>query len=389
VLRSSLREFLASEAMFHLGIPTTRALALVVTGDSVVRDMFYDGHPKAEPGAITCRVAASFTRLGHFELPAARNDLSLLRALVDFSIRNEFSELGLPPTSEGYGLWFQEIARRTARLIAEWQRVGFVHGVLNTDNLSILGLTIDYGPFGWLDHFDPDWTPNTTDAAGRRYAFARQPAIGRWNLIRLAHAIYPLMGDATPLEEGIALYDQQFEASWRQLLGQKLGLTLEVNPEEDPWVQTLWTLLAARETDYTRFFRGLSDWDPKAIAEENPRVPDFIVGAWYSRAACSPAFEDQWMAWLRGYQRRAEAETRPLLLRQSVMRAANPKFVFRNYQAQTVLDALENDDPKPLERLFETLKRPYEDQPDQESLASLRPEWARHRAGCAMLSCSS
>ncbi|WP_423804139.1 protein adenylyltransferase SelO family protein, partial [Neptunomonas phycophila] len=175
VMRSSVREFLCSEAMHHLGVPTTRALSLVATGETVVRDMFYDGHPRPEPGAVVCRVAPSFTRFGHFEIHAARQDLSLLRSLVEHTIKTDFPELAPPEGGEAdtdktrYLSWFQEVCRRTALMIAEWMRVGFVHGVMNTDNMSILGLTIDYGPYGWLENYDPSWTPNTTDAQGRRY----------------------------------------------------------------------------------------------------------------------------------------------------------------------------------------------------------------------------
>ncbi|HEY2623701.1 MAG TPA: YdiU family protein, partial [Dyella sp.] len=157
VLRSSIREFLCSEAMHHLGVPTTRALSLVVTGDAVVRDMFYDGHPQEEPGAIVCRVAPSFIRFGNFELPAARGDIELLRKLVDFTIRRDFPEL--QGSGEAlYAEWFGQVCERTAVMMAHWMRVGFVHGVMNTDNMSILGLTIDYGPYGWIDNFDPEWT---------------------------------------------------------------------------------------------------------------------------------------------------------------------------------------------------------------------------------------
>lgn len=165
VLRSSLREFLCSEAMHHLGIPTTRALSLVTTGEPVLRDMFYDGHPQDEPGAIVCRVAPSFVRLGNFELFASRSEVETLRRLADYVMATHFPELGLPSPAS-YAAWFAEVCRRTAILMAHWMRVGFVHGVMNTDNLSILGLTIDYGPYGWLEPYDPSWTPNTTDAGG-------------------------------------------------------------------------------------------------------------------------------------------------------------------------------------------------------------------------------
>ena len=192
VLRSSVREFLCSEAMHHLGVPTTRALSLVLTGEPVVRDMFYDGHPKSEPGAIVCRVAPSFTRFGSFQIFAARGEIDVLRQLVDYTIRTDFPHLG-EPSPKVYIEWFEEICRRTAEMIVHWMRVGFVHGVMNTDNLSILGLTIDYGPYGWLEDYDPDWTPNTTDAEGRRYCFGQQPQIALWNLTQLANALYPLI----------------------------------------------------------------------------------------------------------------------------------------------------------------------------------------------------
>ena len=192
VLRSSVREFMCSEAMHHLGVPTTRALSLVSTGESVVRDMFYDGHPQAEPGAIVCRVAPSFVRFGNFEILAAHQELDALKRLADYVIATHFPELGAP-SAEAYARWFEEICRRTAVMIAEWMRVGFVHGVMNTDNMSILGLTIDYGPYGWLEGFDPGWTPNTTDAGGRRYRYGNQPQIAQWNLVRLANALFPLI----------------------------------------------------------------------------------------------------------------------------------------------------------------------------------------------------
>ena len=188
VLRSSIREFLCSEAMHHLGVPTTRALCLVATGEQVVRDMFYDGHPQAEPGAIVCRVAPSFIRFGNFELPHSRGDVD--------AAASSWSTSRIAPRLPGARRrrakrctrdWFARGRASAPRcMIAHWMRVGFVHGVMNTDNMSILGLTIDYGPYGWIDDFDPDWTPNTTDAQGRRYRFGQQPQIAYWNLTRLA-----------------------------------------------------------------------------------------------------------------------------------------------------------------------------------------------------------
>ena len=210
VLRSSLREFLCSEAMFHLGVPTTRALSLTLTGDEVVRDILYDGHPAPEPGAVVCRVAPSFTRFGHFEILAARRDVELLRQLLDFTIATDFPHLTAADAETRYLDWFDDVTRRTADMIVHWMRVGFVHGVMNTDNMSVLGLTIDYGPYGWLEDYDPNWTPNTTDAATRRYRFGQQPAVGQWNLLQLANAIYPLIGDAEPLNAILGGYAKRY-----------------------------------------------------------------------------------------------------------------------------------------------------------------------------------
>ena len=199
VLRSSVREYLCSEAMHALGVPTTRALSLVGTGELVTRDMFYDGNPRQEPGAVVCRVAPSFLRFGNFQLPAARRDVDLLRRLADYCMQADFG-LSSQPNEALREAWFRDICERTADLLVHWMRVGFVHGVMNTDNMSVLGLTIDYGPYGWVENFDPDWTPNTTDAAGRRYAFGQQPQIALWNLVQFANALVPLFPDAKPLQ---------------------------------------------------------------------------------------------------------------------------------------------------------------------------------------------
>ena len=202
VLRSSVREFLCSEAMHHLGVPTTRALSLVLTGEKVVRDMFYDGNPGHELGAVVCRVAPSFIRFGNFEIFASRDDTETLRQLTDYTIESDFPHLG-KPSPDVYVKFFQEVCRSTADMIVHWMRVGFVHGVMNTDNMSILGLTIDYGPYGWLENYDPNWTPNTTDSAHGRYRFGNQPQIAQWNLAKLANAIYPLIMDAEPLKDAL------------------------------------------------------------------------------------------------------------------------------------------------------------------------------------------
>jgi len=388
VLRSSLREYLCSEAVHHLGIPTTRALSLVMTGDAVIRDMFYDGHARAEPGAIVCRVAPSFTRFGHFELPSARGDLDLLRKFLDFSLKVEF-EGRFIPGPEGYCEWFNEVAQRTARLMVDWQRVGFVHGVMNTDNLSILGLTIDYGPYGWLEGFDPLWTPNTTDAEGRRYAYGQQPRIARWNLIRLANAIYPLVAKAEPLEDAIERFDDTFKTLWLNAISNKLGLHEDVGPSREKLIESLWSILLLKETDFTLFFRGLSSWTAPEPNIPPDRVPLFVQAAWYDETAPTEVTESKILQWFKDYAHEIHQSKKSEADRQNGMRAVNPKFVFRNYLAQEVIDEIEQGSTAKLERLLNILRRPYDEHPEETDFAQKRPEWARHRAGCSMLSCSS
>ncbi len=385
VLRSSVREFLCSEAMHHLGVPTTRALSLVVTGDVVVRDMFYDGHPKSEAGAVVCRVAPSFIRLGNFELPASRNDLALLAQLVTFTVRRDFPELlsdAQDPESEAVrGEWFGQVCERTARMVAEWMRVGFVHGVMNTDNLSILGLTIDYGPYGWIDNFDEDWTPNTTDAGGRRYRFGQQPDIAYWNLCQLANALAPLFASEDPLKDGLRRYIDTFTSVTRTHIAAKLGLAHCLDADVD-LMHDLQALLQSAEVDMTIFFRTLAHVDLDA-----PSL-DRIEGAFYDPGKRRDA-ERAFVAWLARYAARASRDSLPHVERLTRMNAANPRFVLRNYLAQEAIDRAEQGDDAGIHDLLELLRRPYDDQPGMERYAARRPDWARHRAGCSMLSCSS
>jgi len=386
VLRSSLREFMCSEAMHHLGVPTTRALSLVSTGEPVVRDMFYDGHPRAEPGAIVCRVAPSFVRFGNFEILAAHQELDALRRLADHVIAAHFHDLGAPSPAV-YARWFEEVCRRTAVMIADWMRVGFVHGVMNTDNMSILGLTIDYGPYGWLDGFDPEWTPNTTDAEGRRYRYGHQPQIAQWNLVRLANALLPLIDDRPALEQGLAVFGETFEREASRMLAGKLGFTALDREGDDKLVGELFELFQQAEIDMTLFFRGLADVplgdaDGEALAEP-------LREAFYDGDAFATAGRAALARWLLRYAARARQEAVPGALRRERMNRVNPKYVFRNYLAQQAIDALEGGDASVMERLTSVLQRPYDDQPGQEALAGRRPEWARFKAGCSALSCSS
>ena len=380
VLRSSIREFLCSEAMHHLGIPTTRALSLVGTGEGVLRDVLYDGHPELEPGAIVCRVAPSFLRFGHFELPAMRGDTGLLRRLADFCIARDFPSLA----GQGealYADWFAEVCERTARLVAEWMRVGFVHGVLNTDNMSILGLTIDYGPYGWIEPYDPDWTPNTTDAAGRRYRFGWQPRVAYWNLGQLARALSPLFADPAPLQDGLARFAEAYTEADRDTTARKLGLA-ECRDDDVARMRELHALLHAHEVDMTRFFRALAEVDADAPSLQ-PLESAFYDPA--KRAAGEAAFAD----WLSRHAARLRDDPLPAPARRARMDAANPRYVLRNWLAQEAIDRAHAGDLGGVETLLDVMRRPYEDQPGREHYAGLRPEWAREKVGCSMLSCSS
>jgi uncharacterized protein YdiU (UPF0061 family) len=373
VLRSSIREFLCSEAMHHLGIPTTRALSLVRTGDAVMRDMFYDGHAAAEPGAIVCRVAPSFIRFGHFELWAARGDLPKLQQLTDFTMTQYFAE------HHNIGSFFREVCARTALLICQWMRVGFVHGVMNTDNMSILGLTLDYGPYGWLDDFDPLWTPNTTDATGRRYCFARQPEIARWNLQQLGNALAPLATNPEFIAQGLEHYDALYQQHSQRFFAAKFGL-LNYRTEDAALINDAFDLLQQAQVDMTEFFKHLENVDlaqPDAACLQ----PAFYDPSLYQ--SHHPAFT----AWLKRYAARIQADDPQQ--RRTLMRQTNPRFILRNYLAQQAIDQATQGDLNFLHQLQQRLRHPYTDQPEDSHLYGKRPEWAKNKAGCSMLSCSS
>ena len=390
VMRSSLREFLCSEAMHHLGVPTTRALSLILTGEQVERDMFYDGRVEEEPGAVVCRVAPSFLRFGNYELHAARGELEVLRRLADFTIRTLFPHLG-EPSPAVYGQWFAEVCRTTAELMVHWLRVGFVHGVMNTDNLSILGLTIDYGPYGWLEDYDPYWTPNTTDAAGRRYCYGRQPTIAHWNLAQLANALHPLMGDPAPLEQALTDYSRRFEEGWQAAMAAKLGLKAFAADTDTALVQDLLGLLAEVETDMTLFYRHLAEI-PAGTADDRPATETLaapLMPALYQPEQLNPAYLEHLGSWLDRYRARLRHDGLDDRERQQRMDAVNPKYVLRNYLAQLAIDDIAAGNFSLTRELLDVLRHPYDEQPGRERFAEKRPEWARHRPGCSMLSCSS
>ena len=379
VLRSSIREFLCSEAMHHLGVPTTRALSLTATGEAVLRDRMYDGNPRLEPGAVVCRVAPSFIRFGNFEIAYSRGDHELLARLVDFTIARDFPEIVEADADARRTRWFASVCERCALMVAHWMRVGFVHGVMNTDNMSILGLTIDYGPYGWIDDYDPDWTPNTTDEEHRRYRFGQQAQIAHWNLSRLAEALAPLLATEAPLRDGLDRFVATYTRVHGDMMAAKFGFLAPHAGDAESIAEGL-GLLQQGEVDMTAFFRALATIDPKSPSLEPLR------GAFYDEDGLrrhGAAFQH----WLTRYAARVSADAPQS--RASRMNAVNPRYVLRNYLAQMAIDLAEQGDLSRVHELLEVMRRPYDEQPEYARFAAKRPDWARNQPGCSMLSCSS
>lgn len=388
VLRSSVREFLASEAMYHLDVPTTRALALVLTGEPVLRDMFYNGNIEAEPGAIVTRVAPTFLRFGNFEILAAQKNKDLMERLLKWSVKNHFPELQEVSEKDLPKEWFKIISKRTAYLIAEWMRVGFVHGVMNTDNMSILGLTIDYGPYGWLEEYDPSWTPNTTDLPGRRYCFGRQASIGYWNLQCLASALHIMMDDKNAIEEGLNEYTNEFQRCFFEMMSNKLGLA-PLNLEGDQeFLRDFDDLLQSLRADMTLFYRNLNSWDPRRKKEDLEKSLELLI------SSCYEVPDDKSLSrlkdWLERYSERIQNSAESLEQRVQRMNKNNPKYILRNYMAYQIAQEIEKEGNQSLfDEIFLLLKKPYEEQPEFVKWAQLRPEWAKEQPGSSTLSCSS
>ncbi|WP_420939380.1 protein adenylyltransferase SelO [Aeromonas veronii] len=345
VLRSSIREYLASEALHALGIPTTRALVLVGSQEPVYRE-------QVETGATVLRTAPSHLRFGHIEYFAWSGQGERIPPLIDYLLRHHFPEL------ESGAELFAEAVRRTARLIAKWQAAGFCHGVMNTDNMSLLGLTLDYGPYGFIDAYVPDFVCNHSDPAGR-YALDQQPAVGYWNLQKLAQALAGHV-DGDALAAALAQYEQQLMLHYSELMRAKLGLA--VWEEDDPALfRELFRLLAAHKVDYHLFLRRLGE-----VTQE---------GAWPASLLALLSEPGVWQEWLERYRARLMREGSEDAVRKAQMDAINPKYVLRNALAQQVIDAADAGDMQPFERLFAALQHPYDEQPEYEDLATPTPAW--------------
>ncbi|WOL19234.1 hypothetical protein Cni_G28032 [Canna indica] len=393
VLRSSIREFLCSEAMHGLGIPTTRALCLVTTGKLVSRDMFYNGNPKDEPGAIVCRVAQSFLRFGSYQIHASRGKehLDIVPTLADYTIRHHFphiekmknenlsfemgeeGSLAVDLTSNKYAAWSVEVAERTASLVANWQGVGFTHGVLNTDNMSVLGLTIDYGPFGFLDAFDPSYTPNTTDFSRRRYCYANQPDVGLWNIAQFTGALSAAqLISEEEANYAMERYGNKFMDEYQCIMTKKLGLS-KYNRQ---LIKVLLDNMALDKVDYTNFFRLL----PNIKADTSTPNNELIAPLETVLSDIGQQRKEAWISWVKTYIEQLVSSGILDDQRKALMDSVNPKYILRNYLCQNAIDAAEQGDYEEVRRLLKLVERPYDEQPGMEKYAQLPPTWASRPA---------
>jgi len=361
VLRSTIREYLCSEAMHGLGIPTTRALCIVGADEPVIRE-------SAETAAVLLRLAGSHLRFGSFEVFYYRRQYDNLGLLADYVISEYFPEFANQPAK--YHCFLAEVVERTARLIARWQAMGFAHGVMNTDNMSILGLTLDYGPFGFMESFDFGYVCNHSDELGR-YSFEKQPHIGLWNLTCLAQALTPLV-PAESCNDALARYEPAYLETYSTLMREKLGL-VTVEDADRELIMGLLDLLAENRVDYTIFFRTLGAFRQDAAADAGA-VRDLFIA------------RDSFDAWAQGYRARLSREGSDDSVRSARMNLVNPKYVLRNYLAEIAIrKAAEDRDYSEIDRLLKLLSRPFEEQPGMESYASFPPDWARD----IQVSCSS
>ncbi|MEZ4909761.1 MAG: YdiU family protein [Saprospiraceae bacterium] len=378
VLRSSIREFLISEAMYYLRIPTTRALSLATTGASVLRDIMYNGNAAYEPGAIVCRTAPTFIRFGNFEIFSRRNDITNLKLLADYTIHQHFKHL--EGNVNKYLAFFREVARLTCDLMVEWQRVGFVHGVMNTDNMSIIGLTIDYGPFGWMDNYDPYFTPNTTDLPGKRYQYANQPYIAQWNLMCLGRALLPLIHDDQAIVSVLNSYRAQFEEKYLTMMSSKLGL--DHQKVSMNFIEELLKTLEENVLDMTIFYCQLAELTHETTPDD---ISTLFLSAKYKSDDLSASF----FGWIKAYQSLLPQDKASILEKKRIMARSNPRYVLRNYMLQLAIESAQNDDFSLVNTLFELIKNPYDKNKEAEMWFSIRPEWAAQKIGSSMLSCSS
>jgi uncharacterized protein YdiU (UPF0061 family) len=361
VLRSSIREFLCSEAMAALGIPTSRALCVTGSDQYIMREA-------PETSAVATRMAPSFVRFGSFEHWFYNNRHDDLKTLADYVIARHYPKL--QDAANPYAALLIEVTRRTAHLAAQWQAVGFMHGVLNTDNMSILGLTLDYGPFGFMEAFDASHICNHSDNQGR-YAYHMQPQICHWNCYALGQAMLPLIGEVDDVQQALSGYKTEFTGKLDQLLHAKLGLTT-VQSEDAELLDQMFATMQESHVDFTQFFRKLGD-----LQIDNKEMDEPLRDLFLNR----PAFD----AWATLYRARLKQEGSLDEPRQPMMHAVNPKYVLRNYLAQIAIEKAQNKDFSEIARLLAVLEKPFDEQPENEQYAALPPDWA----STLEVSCSS
>jgi uncharacterized protein YdiU (UPF0061 family) len=378
VLRSSVREYLASQAMQGLGVATTRALSLVSADDPVMRET-------VETAAVVARVAPSFVRFGSFEHWASRKKPDLVRKLADYVIERFYPEClhtaqGVPNSAEmRYVKLLEAVVKRTAQLMASWQVVGFCHGVMNTDNMSILGLTLDYGPYGFMDGFDARHICNHTDSNGR-YAWHAQPAVAHWNLYQLANSLFSIVPDAEALRSALDQFEPTFLQSMQTRMSQKLGLTTWQVGDET-LIDDLWSVMQASHADFSMTFRQLA-YAPGLTQARAGQVAHDLGGTVGDGSGALQPFTDLFLdreaagAWLARYRSRVALESAPWQQRVSGMLAVNPLYVLRNYLAQQVIEATQRGDFTDIAQMMTLLADPFTAQVGMERYAAMPPHWA-------------
>ena len=361
VLRSTIREYLCSEAMHGLGIPTSRALCITGSDEEIYRE-------RIETAAVLTRLAPSHVRFGSFEVFSPRRQQAEIERLADYVIERHYPELA--NAADKYVRLLDAVSQRTARLIAQWQAVGFMHGVMNTDNMSILGITLDYGPYGFMEAYDPKPICNHSDHEGR-YAFNEQPEIGLWNLSCLANALAPLVPQEAAVEV-LRGYAQAHFDHYTRLMGEKLGIR-NASREDIPLMADLLEMMQAGGVDYTTFFRSLGNFDSAPQALNAPLRDHFLA-------------REKFDAWAAAYRARLLREGRDDEARKKAMDAVNPKYILRNYMAQVAIERAEKErDFSEIDRLLALLANPFGEQPERAHYAAPPPDWA---SGIAV-SCSS
>jgi len=368
VIRSCIREFLASEALYHLGISTSRSLGVYTTGESVQRETL-------EQGAALIRVCASHVRFGHFEYAYYQNDQALLKRLIAYTYEHVLPEQaktqnsGTSDSEKAEAILTHAISS-TAEMVAKWQAFGFCHGVMNTDNMSILGMTFDFGPYGFLGQYNPSHICNNSDHSGR-YAYDEQPSVALWNLNALGHALSPILSKEQ-LTKMLKQYEPILLTKFSALMRAKMGLASE-QKDDRQLLGGFLAIMKKDQSDYTKTWRNLSDWqDPESDMTEQDFIDTFIS-------------RDVITKWLDKYKQRLVVESISQAERAKLMKLNNPKYILRNYLAQQAIEAAEKGDTSKLDDLFEVLKHPYDEQPEFNDYAKLPPDWSQDLS----VSCSS